>query len=186
LDELSKGRFQLGVGAGWNQAEIEALGGSFADRGSILDETIEILRAAMLGGPFEHHGRHFDFGPVLVSQQPFHVPILFGGHSAPALRRTARLGNGWVSSISNDAGDHVRVARTIDALRDELGTANRPFDHWIKVNTRDRTEIERLQQLGARNFVLYGDQLWGPGEVSFEVRRRRLKEVAEALGIGRD
>jgi probable F420-dependent oxidoreductase len=186
LDELSNGRFQLGVGAGWNQAEIEILGGSFADRGSILDEVIAILQAAMRGGPFEHHGRHFDFGPVLVSQRPFNVPILFGGHSAPALRRAARLGDGWVSSISNNPDELLDVAGKIDALRDEIGAASRPFDHWIKVNTHDRSEIERLQRLGARNFVLYGDQLWGPGEVPFHTRRERLKQVAEILGIGRD
>lgn len=186
LNELSKGRFQLGVGAGWNQAEIEILGGSFADRGGILDEVVEILRLAMRGGPFEYHGRHFDFGPVQVSQLPFTVPILFGGHSAPALRRTARLGDGWVSSISNDPDGLLAVARKIDALRDEMGTANRPFDHWIKVNTHDRGEIDRLQNLGARNFVVYGDQLWGPGEVPFETRRERLRQVAEALGISRD
>jgi probable F420-dependent oxidoreductase len=186
LDELSRGRFQLGVGAGWNQAEMEVLGGSFEDRGSILAETIDILRAAMRGGPFEHHGRHFDFGPVIVSQHPFQVPILFGGHSAPALRRAARLGDGWVSSISNDPDELVALTRRIDALRAEEGAAEPPFDHWIKVNTHDPAEIDRLQQLGARNFVLYGDQLWGGGEVSFETRRERLKEVAGALGISPD
>lgn len=185
LDELSRGRFQLGVGAGWNRGEIEALGGDFEARGSILDETIDILKAAMRGGPFEYHGRHYDFGPVLVSQRAFEVPILFGGHSPPALRRAARVGDGWVSSISNDADELLQLTASIDALREEMGTTDRPFHHWIKVNTADRTEIERLQHLGVERFVLYGDQIWGPGEVSFKTRCRRLKEVAAALDLGK-
>ena len=183
LHELSRGRFQLGVGAGWNQGEYTALGGNFADRGSVLDETIDVLKSAMCGGPFEHHGRHYSFGPVVVSQDAFNVPILFGGHSAPALRRAARMGDGWVSSISNNVDELVQIKSKIDALREEMGSAKRPFDHWIKVNTAERSEIERLRQLGIDRFVLYGDQIWGPGDVSFETRRRRLREVADALAI---
>jgi probable F420-dependent oxidoreductase len=184
LHELSRGRFQLGVGAGWNRAEIEALGGSYDDRGAILDETVEVLRVAMAGGPFEHHGRHFDFGPVLISQKPFPVPILFGGHSAPALRRAARVGDGWVSSISDNPDELVELTRTIDALREEMGTAGRPFAHWIKVNSRDPAAIERLQRSGVDHFVLYGDQIWGPGDVPFPTRCLRLEQVAQALSIG--
>lgn len=185
LAELSQGRFELGVGVGWNQGEIEALGGNFAERGAILDETLDILEAAMRGGPFEYHGKHFDFGPVLVSQQGFDVPILFGGHSAPALRRAARIGDGWMSSISNDAGELLGLTHRIDALRAEMGTADRPFAHWIKANTRDPAEIARLREMGAENFVLHGEGLWGTGEISFATRCDRLREAAAALGIER-
>ena len=185
LDELSRGRFQLGVGVGWNQGEMEALGGDFVHRGAILDETIAILRLAMRGGPFEYHGHHFDFGPMLVSQKPFDVPILFGGHSAPALRRAALVGDGWVSSISNDAAELLEFPERIDALRRENGRDDRPFAHWIKVNSDDPAEIDRLRRLGATHFVLYGERLWGPGKPDFATRRRRLREVAALFGIGR-
>jgi probable F420-dependent oxidoreductase len=183
LDELSRGRFQLGVGVGWNQGEIEALGGDFANRGAILDETIDILRIGMRGGPFEFHGRHFDFGPVQVSQRPFNVPILIGGHSAPALRRAARVGDGWTSSISNNPDELVGLTRRIDALREEFGTADRPFRHWIKMNTVDPAEIDRLRGFGINDFILYGEGLWGPGEVPFRTRCERLRKAAQALGI---
>jgi probable F420-dependent oxidoreductase len=185
LDELSRGRFQLGVGVGWNRGEIEALGGDFENRGSILDETVEILRMAMRGGPFAFHGRHFDFGPMLISQRPFSVPLLFGGHSAPALRRAARVGDGWTSSISNNPDGLVRLTRRIDALREEFGTADRPFRHWIKTNTADPADIDRLSGLGVQDFILYGERLWGPGEVSFRTRCERLRQVARAFGLDR-
>jgi hypothetical protein len=68
-------------------------------------------------------------------------------------------------------------------LRAEMGTDGRRFDHWLKVNTRDPEEISRLRALGAENFVLYGDELWGPGEVSFATRCRRLEEAAARLDI---
>jgi probable F420-dependent oxidoreductase len=185
LDELTRGRFQLGVGAGWNKEEFDALAGEFEDRGSILDETIDVLRAAMRGGPFEHHGRHFSFDPVLVSQRAFDVPILFGGHSAPALRRAARVGDGWYSSISNDIDEIVQLTRRIDALRDEAGSGDRTFHHWIKVNTSDPTEIARLRRMGVDCFVLYGNRVWGAGNVPFATRCLRLREVAAALDVGR-
>lgn len=184
LDELTRGRFQLGVGVGWNKGEFDALGGDFENRGSMLDETIDVLKAAMRGGSFEHHGRHYAFGSVLVSQRPFNVPILFGGHSAPALRRAARVGDGWVSSISDNVDEVLKLTRDIDALRVEFGTADRPFHHWVKVNTTDSTEIARLQGLGVERFVLYGDRIWGAGKISFPTRCQRLREVAAKLRIG--
>lgn len=185
LHELSRGRFQFGVGVGWNKAEYESVGGVFTDRGSIMDETLDILQLAMQGGPFEYHGRHFDFGRVQISKQPFKVPILFGGHSLPALRRTARAGDGWMSSISNKPDELVDITRQIDGLRQEMGTHNRPFQHWIKMNGIDPAECARVRKLGPVNFVLYGDGLWGTGAMSFATRRERLKEAAGALGLTR-
>jgi probable F420-dependent oxidoreductase len=183
LQELAKGRFHLGVGVGWNQGEYEALGGNFAERGSVLDETIDIIKAAMHGGPIEYHGRHYSFEPVTLTQDPFTAPILFGGHSTPALRRAARVGDGWMSSLSNDVNELVELTRKIDALRAEMGTADRPFQHWIKLMTIDPTEIERLQRLGIHHFQLLGEPIWGPKDASFKDRAQRMREVATALRL---
>jgi len=150
----------------------------------VLDETVEILKAAMQGGPVEYHGKHYAFDPMLVSSSPFHTPILFGGHSAPALRRAARIGDGWVSSLSNDIDELVQLSRTIDTLREQMGTADRPFAHWIKLNTIDPLEIERLRSLGVKRFQLVGEQVWGPRNATFEVRSRRMHDLAAALGLG--
>jgi probable F420-dependent oxidoreductase len=183
LDELTGGRFQLGLGAGWNREEFDALGGDFAHRGELLDETVAVLRAAMQGGAFEFHGSHYAFGPVQISRKPFRVPLLFGGHSAPALRRAAGVGDGWVSSISNDVDELVALRDKIDHLRAEMGRSDRPFAHWIKLNSTDPKAIARLQERGVDHIILYGDALWGAGEVRLNERLRRLREVAYDLGI---
>ena len=92
LHEVSDGRFMLGVGAGWLREEFAALDVPFDERGSRLDETIEILRMGWRGGPFEFHGTHFDLGPVQVSPRPMAIPLVLGGNTGPALRRAAVCG----------------------------------------------------------------------------------------------
>ena len=183
LQDLARGRFQLGMGVGWNQGEYEALGGNFEERGSVLDETVDILKAAMCGGPVEYHGRHFSIDPVIPIHGPFDVPLLFGGHSPPALRRAARVGDGWMSSLSNDVNELVQLTRKIDALRNEMGIADRPFHHWIKLTTIDRVEIERIQRLGLSRFQLLGDHIWGPKDAPFQVRSECLRNLAAALKL---
>jgi alkanesulfonate monooxygenase SsuD/methylene tetrahydromethanopterin reductase-like flavin-dependent oxidoreductase (luciferase family) len=159
------------------------LGGNFEERGGVLDETIDILKAAMRGGPLEYHGQHFSIDPVIPMQGPFVVPLLFGGHSPPALRRAARVGDGWMSSLSNDVNELVQFTRKIDALREAMGTADRPFHHWIKLTTADPVEIERLQRLGLSRFQLLGDHIWGPKDASFQVRSECLRKLAAALNL---
>jgi probable F420-dependent oxidoreductase len=183
LDELSNGRFMLGVGAGWNKAEFKALGADFEQRGSILDETLDVLKLAMRGGPIEHFGRHYAFAPVQVSKRPINVPILIGGHSAPALRRAARVGDGWMSSLSNDLDELVQMTKRIDVLREEMGTADRPFQHWIKLTRIDLTEIQDLRRRGIKQFQLVGEQIWGPRDAPFSVRRDRMRSAAAALKL---
>ena len=57
------------------------------------------MRGALSGEFFEFHGKHFDFGPLRMQPVPSEpVPILVGGHSKPALRRAARVGDGWASA----------------------------------------------------------------------------------------
>lgn len=185
LDELSEGRFQFGLGAGWNKAEFDVLGGNFPARGELLDETVEVLGKAMAGGAFEHHGKHYSFDTVQVSAKPFRVPVLFGGHSPAAMRRAARVGDGWVSSISNDLEEVLSYRDRIDAMRQEMGSADRPFAHWIKVNSVDPAEIVRLQARGVDRIVLYGNVFWGGADLAFKDRLKRLKEVAEILSISK-
>lgn len=98
LDELSAGRALVGVGAGHVEGEFEALGVDFAERGSTLDESIDLLRVALadeypaFDGPTLHvHGVGLAPRPVQD-----HVPIWVGGSSRPALRRAAERGDGWI------------------------------------------------------------------------------------------
>jgi probable F420-dependent oxidoreductase len=99
LDVLSKGRVVVGVGVGWMQEEFEALGlPPFAERGAVTDEYLRVFKELWGSDNPTFSGKycHFsdlDFLPKPV-QQPY-PPIWVGGESPRAMRRTARLGNGW-------------------------------------------------------------------------------------------
>ena len=96
---LSGNRIRLGVGVGWCREEFEQTGQDFATRGRRLDEMIPALRALWGGGWVEYHGSHYDVPACQVNPSPTEpVPILGGGHSPPALRRAARLCDGWIAA----------------------------------------------------------------------------------------
>ena len=98
LDYLSGGRVDFGVGIGWLKEEFDSLGMDFSTRASRTEEYIMVMRALWSEGISEFSGKtvelarcHFNPKPV---QKP-HPPIIFGGESDPALRRVARMGDGW-------------------------------------------------------------------------------------------
>ena len=97
LDVLSGGRLRLGIGIGWNPVEYEALGENFHNRGRRSEEQIDLLRQLWTKELVTFEGRWHkivDAGinPLPV-QQP--IPIWFGGVSEPAMKRMARIGDGW-------------------------------------------------------------------------------------------
>jgi probable F420-dependent oxidoreductase len=99
IDVLSGGRLTFGVGAGWMREEFEALGvPPFAERGAVTDEYILACRELWTSENPRFSGKYVDFADVLFEPKPVqkpHPPIWVGGESGPALRRTARLGDGW-------------------------------------------------------------------------------------------
>ena len=125
---LSGGRVGLGVGAGWMAEEFALLEQPFAGRGRRMDEMVEVLRALWRGGMVEHHGEHYDFGPVEMRPAPPEpVPIYVGGHSEAAFRRAARLGDGWLG-VQYPVDELVAHCQRLQRARDEAGTAGRPFE----------------------------------------------------------
>lgn len=115
LAVMSGNRFELGVGLSWIPEEFEWTGTNMRTRGARLDEQIDIIASVCAGnGPefVEYHGKHYNFGRLMVSPAPNErVRIHIGGHSEPALRRAARVGDGWISvqAFSNDIVDAVRT-----------------------------------------------------------------------------
>lgn len=98
LDELSGGRTILGVGAGHVEGEFAAVGADYANRGSVTDECIDVLRAAFSDEYPSYAGEHFTVEGVGLQPRPRQdvLPIWVGGSSKPALRRAAVRGDGWL------------------------------------------------------------------------------------------
>jgi len=127
LDQLSGGRMILGAGVGWLAEEFAALDArDFAVRGKVTDECLEIVRRLCVGGETSFAGDHYKLDPVVSSpgsvQRP-HIPILIGGTTRPALARTARLGDGWLST--NLQPDTMRVC--LDRLRELCAEQSKDF-----------------------------------------------------------
>ncbi|MEU2773960.1 LLM class F420-dependent oxidoreductase [Streptomyces sp. NPDC007162] len=116
VDHLSGGRLVLGVGAGHVREEFEVLGVDFRQRGAVLDEAIDALRAALGADEFpSHHGKFYDFEELGQRPRPAQrrVPVWVGGSSPAAVRRAALKGDGWLPQ--GDPRD--RLPAQIDRLR---------------------------------------------------------------------
>lgn len=99
LDAFCRGRVVLGVGVGWAKEEFDALGLDFATRGKRTDEAIAALRHLWRDERSTYRGAHFAFADAYSFPKPTRVggvPILIGGESRPAMRRVARLADGWL------------------------------------------------------------------------------------------
>jgi probable F420-dependent oxidoreductase len=98
LDQLTDGRFVLGVGAGWAEAEFVALGVPFAERGRITDEFLAVIIRAWAEPSVSFAGDHVRFRDVATGPAPVrrpHPPLWVGGMAERAIRRAARFGDAW-------------------------------------------------------------------------------------------
>ncbi len=113
LDRLSDGRLALGVGVGWSAEEFAALGVPFARRGARTDEYLRAIRVLWRDDVASFAGEFVSFSEIRVNPKPTRdrrVPVIVGGNSDAALRRVARIGDGWYGF--NLAG--------VDAVRERL------------------------------------------------------------------
>src|SRR5581483_2565331 len=125
---LTNNRFGFGVGIGWAPEEFEWCGVPFKRRGARVDEMIEVIKLVLGGGRVEFHGEFFDFDRLQMSPAPSEpVPFYVGGHTDVALKRAARVGDGWTSAMmtAEQLGDTIRV---LNKYRDEYGLLDRPFE----------------------------------------------------------
>lgn len=133
LDIVSGGRAVTGIGAGWLAEEWEAAGFDFGSRGRRLDEAVAVCKELWTQPAVEHHGEFFDFDAVAFEPKPIQAPyppILVGGESDAALRRAARLGEGWIGM----AHTPDTAATSVGRLRELLGEAGRdPHDFEVCV-----------------------------------------------------
>lgn len=133
-DVLSEGRVTVGVGAGWMAEEIDAIGAPpFVERGRVTDEYIKIFKELWTSDNPKYEGEYARFSELhfkpLPVQKP-HPPIWVGGESKPALRRTARLGDGWYPASNNPkfrVATPEQLSGRLDVLRQICDEEGRDF-----------------------------------------------------------
>jgi len=143
VDALSNGRLLFGVGAGHVEGEFAALGVPFAERGAITDEAIDAILEAWTGEWAAHDGPRWKYADVGQGPRPVqrpHPPIWIGGSGRPALRRVARVGDGWIPQSTPP-----------DRLADDIAYILRE---------RDRVRPGAVPEVGYHAFVHVGDASW--------------------------
>jgi probable F420-dependent oxidoreductase len=181
LHEASCGRFLLGVGAGWLEEEFAALDVPFDDRVARLGESIEIMRAAWRGRPFDHRGTHFSFDPIQTSHRPAAVPLILGGNTPAALRRAATVGDGWFSSGTPDFERAVELVATLRGLRSDLGLTA-PYRCYVRVADASPAVLESYAAAGIDDVVVWADQLW-PATGTPASKRKAFATAVTAMGM---
>jgi alkanesulfonate monooxygenase SsuD/methylene tetrahydromethanopterin reductase-like flavin-dependent oxidoreductase (luciferase family) len=156
LDSRSGGRVSVGVGVGGEfRAEFDAIGIPLAERGARTDEAMQVLRLLWKGGPVSHHGKFFNFDevelrPVAARQgeappvQPGGPPLLVSGRKEAAMRRAARLGDGWMPYLISPNA----YARSVGTIRQEAQAADRSlsrFEWMMYMYTSVRADGDRAR-----------------------------------------
>jgi probable F420-dependent oxidoreductase len=164
LDRLAGGRFALGVGAGWNSNEFAALGHSYETRGRRLDEMLPVLRDCWSGRPSAFEGTEVVVPPDVVLRptpaRPAGPPLLVGGMSAPAKRRAAELGDGWLAIAFAGRWDHAALLQAhqdVMAQRREAHPGS-PFETVLKLHS-DPEETDRVPGLVAEARAIGFDEV---------------------------
>jgi probable F420-dependent oxidoreductase len=158
LDILSGGRALLGAGVGWLAEEFALADQHFERRGARTDEIIEILRRLWSERVIEHHGEFYNLAPLRFEPKPVQspLPILIGGEADPALRRAARLGNGWISANHALEGLERNVVR-LQELRRAAGREDARFEIMATTSfDAELDDVKRRRDLGVTTAILVG------------------------------
>lgn len=183
VQQLSGGRLLLGVGSGWMREEFEAVGESFDDRGARMDEIVSILRKLWTGETVSHRGAHYDFAPVQLSpaaEPP--PPVIVGGLTPPALRRAARIGDGWFAPACT-LEEAIDARARIDTERRGAGRDDLPFRIWVRLRDPwNAAERDAVRGAGFEDVVVFPGQVvqGGTAEAMAEGVARLAGEVARA------
>ncbi len=185
---ISRDRAHLGVGVGWCAEEFTATGQCFEDRGRRLDDMIPALRALWAGGWVEYHGSHYDVPRMQMNPSPRRpVPIYVGGHSAPAIRRAARLGDGWLGA---GAYTPEEAWHYLGALRSALvseGRADKPYRIYLALAARPDIDLyRRFEDAGVTDMVCAPWMVAGPtgtgaGASTLEAKVRAAEGFATSI-----
>lgn len=156
VDVLSGGRLRFGIGIGWNPVEYEALGEDFKNRGSRSEEQVEVLRRLWSSELVSFEGRWHKITDAGINPLPVQrpIPIWFGGTDERALRRLAKLADGWFPQMNPDDNCRAAIekvrAYAREAGRDpsRIGIEGR-ISHGQNSEETWHKELEAWKNLGA-------------------------------------
>jgi len=185
VDLLTGGRLRLGVGLGWNYVEFDALGEDFRNRGRRSEEQIEVLRRLWTEPVVEFEGRWHRIPAAGLNPLPVQrpIPIWIGGSAEVAIRRAARLADGFFPQRPLEGGWPATMERFREWVEEAGRNPARIGIEWridVSSGTQDDwlAEAEERKALGATHLSIATMRggLEGP-----DPHIRRIREAAEAL-----
>jgi probable F420-dependent oxidoreductase len=166
LGVITNNRFHFGVGVSPWYEDFLATGERWEKRGKRMDEQIAILKGLMNGEYFAFEGEFYDIPEIKLCPAPTTpVPILIGGHSDLALKRAAKLGDGWIS-----AGVTINEAKTmidkINQYRDEFGTLSHSNYQFQIMSEAGYSVggVKQLEDLGVTEVIIAFRNAYEGGE----------------------
>ena len=182
IDVLSGGRLVCGVGVGWWEEELSLLGVPYRQRGRQADEMIKVFKTLWTDDHPSFEGRFYTIPDVGFEPKPLqkpHPPIVVGGDSPGAFKRTVELADGWHAT----AATPEQAAAALNRLRAAAETAGRPFESIalsirFNVKAAPGSARSRRQEIVGR---LAAYKALGFGEVLLDFRRDSLDEMLDDL-----
>jgi probable F420-dependent oxidoreductase len=144
IDQLSGGRFEFGVGAGWNREEMRNHGTDPRVRMAVLRERIEAMRAIWAHDEASYHGKYVDFDRIWSFPKPAqrpHPPVLVGGSGPGVLDRVLAFGDAWFPNYDESVFERIRELRS---------RAERPIDVQVLSAPADPAVLQRLHDAGVQ------------------------------------
>ncbi len=156
LDQLSGGRFALGVGGGWNLEEMENHGTRPESRFKLLRERIEAMKAIWTREKAEYHGDLVDFDPIFMWPKPVqkpHPPIHVGGGFPGGARRAIRYGDGWMPIGGRD-GDIAELLPRFREMARDAGRDPEALEVSVFAAEASESALARQRDAGISRAVL--------------------------------
>jgi probable F420-dependent oxidoreductase len=179
LDDLSGGRFEFGVGAGWNREEMRNHGTDPRTRMRLVAERVQAMKEIWTNETASYHGEFVDFEEIWQWPKPAqrpHPPVLVGGGGPTVLDRVLAFGDAWFPNCGEVSRD---VEERVAELR---GRAERPIDVMAMGVPADPAVFERCERLGMTRVVHWlPSNSQGPVESALE---RWEAAIADHLGSG--
>jgi len=179
---FSNNRTVLGFGAGWLREEFEGLGVPFERRGERMDEQIPIIQRLLAGEVVEGGGTHYRFDALRMSPLPTKkVPMWVGGMNPAALRRAARLGDGWTGA-GTTYDQTVVLLTELERLRKLYERQDQPFDCLVPlVEAPTPEQMGHLIELGMTATVSWPLEYQLPPSASLQDKKDKLRELGETM-----
>ncbi|MEQ3549520.1 LLM class flavin-dependent oxidoreductase [Pseudonocardia nematodicida] len=181
LDIVTEGRLIFGVGVGYKSDEFDNLGVPFSERGSRLNEMLELMPRLWTEDVVSHHGTHWDLDGVEPHLRPVqrpHPPIWVGAHAMAGVRRAGRFADGYAVPPGTPPAE---VARRYRVVRDLFAERGKPFGPQplrrnIMIADSKEAAVSEYARVAQSRYISYAQR----GHELYDAEKMR-EEFAESI-----